>query len=110
MSPAVAAKASGTCPGTISTGGGDHIYLGYAELRHDSRQWDIRLRETSRQHESCLLIRADHDSHWMGQDSRGYGEGSIYRDEANGTWVGAISLGWRPDGKRIRRKVTGLRS
>jgi hypothetical protein len=26
---------------------------------------------------------------------------------ANGTWVGAISLGWRPDGSRIRRKVTG---
>lgn len=23
------------------------------------------------------------------------------------TWVGAISLGWRPDGTRIRRKVTG---
>ena len=44
----------------------------------------------------------------MGQDTRrGHGEGSIYRDEANGTWVGAISLGWRPDGKRIRRKVTG---
>jgi len=38
---------------------------------------------------------------------RGHGEGSIYHDEANGTWVGAISLGWRPDGKRIRRKVTG---
>ena len=38
---------------------------------------------------------------------RGHGEGSIYRDEANGTWVGAISLGWHPDGKRIRRKVTG---
>jgi hypothetical protein len=38
---------------------------------------------------------------------RGHGEGSIYRDEANGTWVGAISLGWRPDGSRIRRKVTG---
>jgi integrase len=29
------------------------------------------------------------------------------RDAANGTWVGAISLGWRPDGARIRRKVTG---
>src|SRR5215831_15931858 len=38
---------------------------------------------------------------------RGHGEGSIYRDETNGTWVGAISLGWRPDGKRLRRKVTG---
>ena len=22
-------------------------------------------------------------------------------------WVGAISLGWRPDGSRVRRKVTG---
>jgi integrase len=38
---------------------------------------------------------------------RGLGEGSVYRDAANGTWVGAISLGWTPDGKRIRRKVTG---
>ena len=38
---------------------------------------------------------------------RGHGEGSVYRDAANGTWVGAISLGWRPDGARIRRKVTG---
>ena len=38
---------------------------------------------------------------------RGHSEGSVYRDTANGTWVGAISLGWRPDGSRIRRKVTG---
>jgi hypothetical protein len=38
---------------------------------------------------------------------REHGEGSVYRDAANGTWVGAISLGWRPDGSRIRRKVTG---
>jgi hypothetical protein len=38
---------------------------------------------------------------------RGHGEGSVYRDAANGTWVGAVSLGWRPDGSRIRRKVTG---
>ena len=38
---------------------------------------------------------------------RGHGEGPVYRDAANGTWVGAISLGWRPDGSRIRRKVTG---
>ena len=37
---------------------------------------------------------------------RGHGEGSVYRDAANGTWVGAISLGWRPDGSRIRWKVT----
>jgi len=26
---------------------------------------------------------------------RGHGEGSVYRDAANGTWVGAISPGWR---------------
>ena len=38
---------------------------------------------------------------------RGHGESSVYRDAVNGTWVGAISLGWRPDGSRIRRKVTG---
>jgi hypothetical protein len=38
---------------------------------------------------------------------RGHGEGSVYRDAANGTRIGAISLGWRPDGSRIRRKVTG---
>jgi hypothetical protein len=37
----------------------------------------------------------------------GHGEGAVYRDAVNGTWVGAISLGWRPDGSRIRRKVTG---
>jgi integrase len=37
----------------------------------------------------------------------GHGEGSVYRDAANGAWVGAISLGWTPDGKRIRRQVTG---
>jgi hypothetical protein len=37
----------------------------------------------------------------------GHGEGSVYQDAANGTWVGAISLGWLPDGSPIRRKVTG---
>ena len=47
------------------------------------------------------------DSDCLRPDSRGHGEGSVYRDAANGTWVGAISLGWRPDGSRIRRKVTG---
>jgi len=26
---------------------------------------------------------------------RGHGEGSVYCDAANGTWVGAISPGWR---------------
>jgi hypothetical protein len=38
---------------------------------------------------------------------RGHGEASVYRDAANGTWVGAVSLSWGPDGTRIRRKVTG---
>jgi len=38
---------------------------------------------------------------------RGHGEGSVDRDAVNDPWVGAISLGWRPDGSRIRRKVTG---
>jgi hypothetical protein len=45
--------------------------------------------------------------HMASTARRGHGEGSVYRDAVNGTWVGAISLGWRPDGSRIRRKVTG---
>jgi len=43
----------------------------------------------------------------MASARRGHGEGSAYRAAADGTWVGAISPGWRPDGSRIRRKVTG---
>ncbi len=39
--------------------------------------------------------------------SGGHGDGSIYRDKANGTWAVPFSLGWTPDGQRIRRKVTG---
>ena len=38
---------------------------------------------------------------------REHGECPVYRDAVNGTWAGAISLGWRPDGSRIRRTVTG---
>ena len=38
---------------------------------------------------------------------RGYGEDAIYFDEAKNRYVGAISLGFGSDGKRIRRKVTG---
>jgi integrase len=38
---------------------------------------------------------------------RGHGEDSIYLDAARNRYVGAISLGYRPDGQRIRRKVTG---
>ena len=38
---------------------------------------------------------------------RGHGEDAIYFDEAKNRYVGAISLGFGPDGKRTRRKVTG---
>jgi integrase len=44
----------------------------------------------------------------MGQDSRGRGEGSIYKDEAKGRWYAAVSFGYGPDGKTWRRqKVSG---
>jgi hypothetical protein len=38
---------------------------------------------------------------------RGFGEDSIYWHEAKGRYVGAISLGYGPKGKRIRKSVTG---
>jgi integrase len=38
---------------------------------------------------------------------RGHGEGGIYFDVAKNRYLGAISLGYTPEGKRIRRKVTG---
>ena len=38
---------------------------------------------------------------------RGHGEDSIYFDQLNGCWVGAVSLGYSPDGKRRRRTVRG---
>ena len=38
---------------------------------------------------------------------RGYGEDSIYWHAAKGRYVGAISLGYDPKGKRIRKSVTG---
>jgi hypothetical protein len=38
---------------------------------------------------------------------RGRGEDAIYLDAAKNRYVGAVSLGFGPDGKRIRRKVTG---
>ena len=38
---------------------------------------------------------------------RGHGEDAIYLDAARGRYVGAVSLGNGPDGRRIRRKVTG---
>jgi len=38
---------------------------------------------------------------------RGHGEDSIYWDESKQRYVGAVSLGHKPDGTRIRKKVTG---
>jgi hypothetical protein len=38
---------------------------------------------------------------------RGHGEDAIYFDAAKNRYVGAISVSFGPDGKRIRRKVTG---
>jgi integrase len=38
---------------------------------------------------------------------RGHGEDALYFDAAKNRYVGAISLGFGPDGKRLRRKVTG---
>ena len=38
---------------------------------------------------------------------RGHGEDGIYFDAAKNRYLGAISLGYTPEGKRIRRKVTG---
>jgi integrase len=38
---------------------------------------------------------------------RGHGEDAIYFDAAKNRYVGAVSLGFGPDGKRSRRKVTG---
>jgi hypothetical protein len=38
---------------------------------------------------------------------RGRGEDAVYFDAARNRYVGAVSLGFGPDGKRTRRKVTG---
>ena len=38
---------------------------------------------------------------------RGFGEDGIYLDAARNRYMGAISVGYGPDGKRIRRKVSG---
>jgi integrase len=38
---------------------------------------------------------------------RGHGEDAIYFAAAKNRYVGAVSLGYAPDGKRIRRKVFG---
>jgi integrase len=38
---------------------------------------------------------------------RGHGEDAIYFATAKNRWVGSVSLGYGPDGKRTRRKVFG---
>lgn len=38
---------------------------------------------------------------------RGHGEDAIYFEAAKNRYVGAVSLGYGPDGKRVRRKVSG---
>jgi hypothetical protein len=43
----------------------------------------------------------------VAQRRRGHGEDAIYLDPAKNRYVGAVSLGFGPDGKRLRRKVTG---
>jgi hypothetical protein len=39
--------------------------------------------------------------------ARRHGEDAIYFDAGKNRYVGAVSLGFMPDGKRDRRKVTG---
>ncbi len=38
--------------------------------------------------------------------ARGNGEGSIYHRASDDRWVGAVSVGWDPSGKRIRKVVS----
>lgn len=38
---------------------------------------------------------------------RGHGEDAIYFDATKGRYLGAVSLGFTPEGKRVRRKVSG---
>ena len=38
---------------------------------------------------------------------RGHGEDAVHLDAARGWYVGAASLGLGPDGRRVRRKVSG---
>jgi integrase len=38
---------------------------------------------------------------------RGHGDDSVHFDAANGCWVGSVSLGYSPEGKRRRRPVRG---
>lgn len=41
----------------------------------------------------------------LNKSTRGKGEGSLFQDK-HGTWIGIVDLGYSPDGKRLRKKVT----
>ncbi len=43
----------------------------------------------------------------MAVKRRGRGDDSVYFDQVNNCWVGSVSLGFSPDGKRRRRTVRG---
>src|SRR5262245_12949332 len=43
----------------------------------------------------------------MTSKNRGKNEGSIYQRASDGLWVGSISLGYGPDGKRKRKPIYG---
>jgi integrase len=43
----------------------------------------------------------------MAVKRRGRGDDSVYFDQVNNCWVGSVSLGFSPDGKRKRRTVRG---
>lgn len=38
---------------------------------------------------------------------RSYGEGSLYWDEDRQRWIANLTVGYTPDGKRIRRRASG---
>ena len=42
-----------------------------------------------------------------GGKHRGHGEGALYWSEERQRWVGEVTVGYRPDGKRIVRKGRG---
>jgi hypothetical protein len=75
----------------------------------DSRQRDL---QPARTVPPIWITPAHRGRRWLtsdgtGQRRRGHGEDAIYFDAAKNRYVGAISVGFGPDGKRLRRKVTG---
>ena len=110
MVPAVSANSLRTCPGTIRTGDGDHLYLDYATcaMTHVSGTSGHVNRPANMNHACSSQLAMTH----IGWDRtlskrRGQGEDSIYWDASKNRFVGAVSLGFSPAGTRIRKKVTG---